>query len=340
MGRLVEPNRGAVGRILVVLLGALGDVVRGLAIAAPLKRHFPGVVIDWLVEPLSASIVDNCQYVDNTIVFERGKQGAIRRVYNSLRANHYDLVLDLQRHFKSGLFSLVARGSRSVGVNRRDAKEFNWLFHRERVRYFGEEEPKQYQYMEFLNYLGVPWSEPLDFGLVPNPMRATELLEISGGIGVVLGSSWPSKDWLPNGYHELVTGLVGASQRVVLLGDSRANELGAKLAAIHPAVVNLCGKTKVVDLVHVLAALSCAVGPDSGPGHIAAALGVPYVSLFGPTSPKRVGFYHSTDLAISYPIGCSGCYRKHCPGLDRLCMRLISPKVVEERVLEVLRLRR
>lgn len=326
--------------VLVVLLGAIGDVVRGLAITGPLKKFYPGVRISWLVEPLSAPLVQNCRYVDDVIVFRRRQRGAVIDVVKQLRQRKFELVLDMQRHLKSGLFSLIAGGRRSIGVNRRDAKEFNWLFHRERLKYFGELEPKQYQYMEFLNYLGVPWNQSLDFGFVPDEKRAIELLGFSGGVGVVLGSSWPSKDWVPSGYAELVAGLVKSGQRVVLLGDGKAAGLGEKLAALSPQILNLCGKTKVVDLVHVISALSCAVGPDSGPGHIASALGVPYVGLFGPTSAKRVGFYRNVERSIAYPIGCAECYRKVCPGLDRLCMRLISPKLVAERVLEAVAVRR
>lgn len=327
-------------RVLVVLLGAIGDVVRGLAVLGPIKQAFPSVKIDWLVEPLSAPLVTNCRYVDKVIVFKRRTKGAVFAALKELRQNSYDLVLDMQRHLKSGLFSWFARGKRSIGVHRRDAKEFNWFFHREHLDYYGEDNAKQYQYMEFLNYLKIPWSRELDFGFSPDIARGTELLGVKGGVGVVLGSSWLSKDWVPAGYSELVERLISKNKRVVLLGDSKAAALGEKLGGISPLVLNLCGKTKVVDLVHVIALLDSCVGPDSGPGHIAAALGVPYVGLFGPTSAKRVGFYQNAERSISFPIGCSECYRKICPGLDRLCMRLISPKLVEERVLEAIADRR
>ncbi len=333
-------NAVAPRNILVVLLGAIGDVVRGLAILAPLRKAYPDSKVTWLVEPLSAPLVKNCRYVDEVVVFKRRQKGAVLEAIRDIRSQEFDLVLDMQRHLKSGLFSWIARANRSIGVNRRDSKEFNWIFHRERLNYFGESEPKQYQYMEFLNYLGVPWDRELEFGFVPDRARGLELLGQPGGVGVVLGSSWPSKDWLASGYADLVSGLCSRGERVVLLGDNKAAALGEKLTELSPHTLNLCGKTKVVELVHVLSLLDCAVGPDSGPGHIAAALGVPYVGLFGPTSARRVGFYKNYERSVSFPIGCAECYRKVCPGLDKICMRLISPKMVEERVLEAVAVRR
>ena len=86
------------------------------------------------------------------------------------------------------------------------------------------------------------------------------------------------------------------------------------------------------ELVTIISQCRLGVGPDSGPGHIASAFGVPYISIFGPTSPLRVAPVGNEDLVVSAKIGCSPCYRRTCPGLNKLCMRLISVPAVLDRV--------
>src|SRR5690606_22353666 len=93
-----------------------------------------------------------------------------------------------------------------------------------------------------------------------------------------------------------------------------------------------CGKTDLKELLAILATARFCIGPDSGAGHICGALGVPYVSLFGPTAPLRTAPFGSEDLVLQSQIACAPCYRRECPGLNKLCMRLISVKSVLEKV--------
>ena len=92
------------------------------------------------------------------------------------------------------------------------------------------------------------------------------------------------------------------------------------------------GKTSILELVAVLKAAVAGVGPDSGPGHLAAAVETPYVSLFGPTSPRRAAPYNCEHLVVQSELSCVSCYKKKCPDLDRLCMRLISVESVQEKL--------
>src|SRR5690606_14219230 len=93
-------------------------------------------------------------------------------------------------------------------------------------------------------------------------------------------------------------------------------------------VVNTIGRTTLDDLNGLLAAARACVGPDSGPAHMAAAVGTPHITLFGPTSPERTAPYGSEHLVVRSSIGCAPCYRRRCPGLGRLCMRMLSPEAV------------
>ena len=196
-----------------------------------------------------------------------------------------------------------------------------------------------HHYLEFTEYLGLPKPASLDFGLscldeksnLPN--RVAKLNKPF--IAVVMGSSWESKDWFFEGYHRLVKNILSLMKKpVVLLGDtsqvSSATKVCQKLDSHE--LINLVGKTSIFELVAVLKAAATGVGPDSGPGHLAAAVETPYVALFGPTSPERAAPYNCEHLVVQSKVSCVSCYKKKCSDLDRVCMRRISVESVQEKL--------
>jgi ADP-heptose:LPS heptosyltransferase len=328
--------------ILIILMGSIGDVARGLCLVSHIKNNLPESRVTWLVEPMCSEVVRLHPRIDKMIVFDRPRNMlGIRDLYKDLSREHFDITLDLQRHLKSGFFSFLSGAKRRIGFNRRNAGEFNWIFNNEYIPYISDELdlPKLYHYLKFTEYLGLPEPASLDFGfscLDEKSNLPDMVAKISTPfIAVVMGSSWESKDWFFEGYYRLVKNILSSMKGpVVLLGDgsqvSSATKLYQKLG-IH-GVINLVGKTSILELVSVLKAAVAAVGPDSGPGHLAAAVGTPYVSLFGPTSPMRAAPYNCEHLVVQSKASCVSCYKKKCPDLDRLCMRLISVESVQEKL--------
>jgi lipopolysaccharide heptosyltransferase II len=346
-------------RILITLMGSLGDVTRGLAVATALKRHDAQVRITWLVEPKCEGLVRLSRQLDRVVVFERGKGlAAVRRVRRELRAESYDAALDMQRHFKSGLLTYLSGAKRRIGFARKNAKEGNWLFSTERIDSYEESSTNKFEaYERFLDALGVPrlsspgssGQAPLEFpdaGISGRPLSAL-VAEVRQSLPryvvLVLGSSWESKNWMGQGYQGVASELLKQGVGVVLLGDKSQSALAEQLAqafsnteppgaevrkAGTPQVVNVLGKTSLEDLVSLLEHAEAAVGPDSGPGHIAAAVGTPYIGIFGATSPERTAPVGNYQRALRSPIGCSPCYLRRCPGLGRLCMRLVTVEQV------------
>ena len=319
-------------------MGSIGDVARGLPIAWSLKQHNPDSHVAWLVEPRCEPLVRGFKGIDQVLVFERRWHlASVLRVRRALRELNADVVLDLQRHGKSGFLSWLSGSPRRLAFHRRDSKEFNFLFSTETIPEMGEDVAKFNCYAKFLEVLGVPlhwpgaeaWREPV---LSERGALLLEKVE-PGAIGVVLGSSWESKNWVKEGYQDLVIQLGSGLQRqVVLLGTG--NDSGIAQALVSgPSGKNLLdtvGALTLADVVEIVRRCSLLIGPDSGPGHIAATVGVPQVTLFGPTSSKRTaprGFEH---LSIQAPLGCRPCYRRECPGLKSLCMRLIPVAEVVE----------
>ena len=330
--------------VLIVLMGSLGDVVRGLPLASHIKDGLPGSRVTWLVEPKWAQLVRVHPRIDRVIVFNRPKGlSAVRDLYKDLSQEHFDVSLDLQRHLKSGFFSLISKAKRRIGFHRRNAKEFNWLFNNEHIDDAEDDLPKLRHYLKFTGHLGLSEPKFPDFGLASldlENIRTNVLGEIEHPfVAVVMGSSWESKNWFLDHYCQLVKDILSVKgMYVILLGSGQDTTLALRLSdSINgPRLVNMVGKTSLLELVAIIKAAAVSVGPDSGPGHLAAAVGTPYVSLFGPTSPARTAPYGSEHLVVQSAIDCSPCYKKQCPGLDRLCMRLISPENVKEKVMEAL----
>ncbi|MGI6525723.1 MAG: glycosyltransferase family 9 protein [Bdellovibrionota bacterium] len=293
--------QGAISSILVVLTGSLGDLVRGFAILKPLKEQLPQAKVTWLVEDKWKSIAQRISGIDKLMVFER-KRGlaGVKQIIKELKASKFDVTLDMQRHLKSGFFSYLSGSKRRVGFHPKNAKEFNYLFNTEYIPRCENDFPKIYHYMKFVEQLGLTWEEPLDFGFNLSTVKKDD------SIAIVLGSSKVEKDWPKERYTVLIKQIVDKLQRkVVLLGDSSqkaaAEEIVTKCQSV--LIDNKVGQTTLPQLVDLLANAHVALGPDSGPGHIAAAVGTPYIAFFGPTEVRRVAPYRCEEFVIQAETG-------------------------------------
>jgi ADP-heptose:LPS heptosyltransferase len=142
-----------------------------------------------------------------------------------------------------------------------------------------------------------------------------------------MGSSWVSKDWHFEGYRELAQRwLARDTHDLVLVGDRSQTSAAERLEHIFGTrrLVNLAGRTSLLELTAILKKAAACVGPDSGPGHIAAAVGTPYVALFGPTHPDRVAPYRCRKWVVQAEHPCIGCYKKVCTYDGVNCMEAIT----------------
>jgi len=330
--------------ILIILMGSLGDVARGLCLVSQIKEGLPKSTVTWLVEPKCKALVEIHPKIDKVVVFDRPKGTfAIPKLYRHLARERFDITLDLQRHFKSGMFSFLSGARRRIGFHRRDAKELNWVFNNEHIPYFGDDLPKWRHYLKFTEYLGLETPKRLNFGLsglnlVPYlPEAVSHMTGLF--VVVVMGSAWQSKDWLYERYLTLVTDLVTSGKiQVVLVGEEsqriKSTRLCEQLHGRRP--INLVGETSMMELVAVIRVANAAVGPDSGPGHLAAAVGTPYISLFGPTSARRTAPYGNEHLVVEAGAACSPCYKRVCPESERTCMQRIEADTVKKKLSEAI----
>lgn len=315
--------------LLIILTGSLGDVTRGLSLIKPLKTYWPHRPLVWLVEAKWAGLLQLNPYLDELVVFKRGANPAdLTDLKATLRRFHFHTSLDLQRIFKSGCLTMLAGAQLKLGFNRKNSKEFNWLFNNRHISYYPDTLPKLEHYLKFLDYLKVPYPAQPDFGLdcgVMTKMLPPEIKALDTPYAVLAaGSSWPSKDWHARGYKELAQHLYTThGLHSVISGDKSQTGIAAEITVNQSSyITDLTGRTNLPQLAAVLSQATVAVGPDSGAGHIAAAVQTPYISLFGPTAPQRTAPYGYENLVVQLTHPCRPCYKKNCP--DNHCMRQIS----------------
>jgi ADP-heptose:LPS heptosyltransferase len=333
---LAEPV-AAPRRVLIILLGAIGDVVRALPLLGRIRRAWPAAHLAWAVEPKTQAVLEGHPWVDELIVYNRRRAPiSFLPFLVRVRAGHFDLTLDLQRHLKSGVVAMASGARMRVGFDRTNGKEFNHLFSTRQIAPQPPMRLKLMQYQGFADALGLA-PAPIEFGLVSSDAeRARAAATLQGAprplLAVILGSSWPSRIYFPDSIAAVIREMAMAREGSpalfpVLIGSGRdevalANQVIANLAGA--SVLNLAGRTSLRDLVAIFAECAAAFGPDSGPMHIAAAAGCPVVSLWGATAPERSAPWGFADLALSGAIPCHPCYLRECP-IGRECMRRIAP---------------
>ena len=328
-------------RLLIVLLGAIGDVVCAMPLARRLRAAWPSTQITWAVEPPAAPLLEAHPAVDRVIVFRRGEgAGAFSEFLRAVRRSRPDVTLDCQRHFKSGLTSWYSGAPRRLGFHWQNSREGNRLFNNAAIAPVREFTPKLTHFLRFADALGIA-PAPISFGLVSGAAEreaVRPLLDQAGPRFAVLyvGSSWASKQWLPRPTAALCRQLRARGLAVVLLGAAADAPFAQRvLAAGAGEVVDAVGRASLREAVAVLERATIAIGPDSGPMHIAAAVGVPVVALFGATNPARSGPWGWHHFVVRGDAACAPCYLSRCP-IGQLCMERIAPEMVMQRVEEVL----
>jgi len=280
--------------ICIVMMSAVGDAVHVLPVINALKRVNPKTRITWVLQPGPAALVRGHRSVDEIIVFDRAKGW---RAFADVRT---ELV-----YFKAGIVTAFAHAPVKLGFDRSRARDFNWLFTNRKIPK-GPVQHVQDQYFEFLYALGVS-PEPVTWDYGPNAAERAWQREFSASTdrpiaSIVVGTSKPEKDWIPERWAEVSDALYDKfGMQVVLVGGRSARELNAERIVMErtrhkPRSELGSGLRK---LVSILDASSLVVSPDTGPLHMSVALDRPVISLMGYTNPKRTGPYRKfKDLII------------------------------------------
>ncbi len=321
-------------RILIVLLGAIGDVTRALPLLTRLRRSYPDAHIAWAVEPAAAPLLEVHPALDEVILYRRTEGFfTFLSFLQEIRRRRFDFVLDLQRHAKSGIVSWCSRATVRLGFHRSNTKEGNWLFNTHTIAPIPDFSLKLGQYLQFAKMLQLPDDAVrFDLRLHPDEEQRVEmqLADTRRPFAVFfLGSRWPSRFWFPHATAAVAQTLIHTyGMGIVLIGAKSEVAFAQEvMKAVGTGVTNLTGQTSLRDLIGIFSRARFAMGPDCGPMHIAAATGIPVISLWGATSPIRSAPWGSEALVLQGTTACSPCYVRRCP-IERRCMQRITPEQV------------
>lgn len=325
-------------KILIVLHGSIGDVTRALPLANLIRRGYPRATLAWAVEPPAFPLVECHPSVDEVILFDRSRWWkSLGPFLRKIRSERFDLVLDLQRHLKSGLISWWSGASSRLGFHWLDTKEFNWLFNNQYIPATGNGISKLSHYLKFAEFLGLE-PHPIEWGFCLTSQEEAKVEKKLEGVGsrfavFFLGGSWESKRWFPAQTAKCAAVIQKRyGLEIVFLGGKEDARFAQEVEGVRLLrMTNWVGQTSLREAMGILSRARVAIGPDTGLMHLSAAVGTPVVSLWGATSPVRTGPYGYQDLVVQGKAACAPCYLRSCP-IGRICMRSIDIDEVTAKV--------
>jgi heptosyltransferase-1 len=300
-------------RILIVRLGAMGDIIHALPGAASLKHSFPGSRVTWVVEPQWVPLLEGNGFVDRIVVFRRDAPGSWGRTKDELRREHYDLAVDFQGLTKSALIAHLARPERIAGFGSGVVRERPaGLFYSTRV-------PSAAVHVvdQALDLAAGAGASNL-VRVFPLPAGAPEgrLPDTPFALASPL-AGWASKQW-PLEYYERLAAMLREKLGLPLV-------LNGAPGTVPTVAGTLAHESGIAGLIDATRRAAVVIGVDSGPLHLAAALNKSGVAIFGPTNPVRNGPYGG-DFEVFRMPGAATTHRRGT--VIAASMRAITPDQV------------
>jgi lipopolysaccharide heptosyltransferase I len=342
------------GRILCIRLSGLGDVVHALCALSLLRQERPGAFIAWAVEERFADLLRGHPHVDALITVPRGEWGRMLRnplhwpallraraeMAARVRAFEFDVSVDFQSSFKSTWLVRAARAKTRIGFGGRVNREGNILVQNAVVRVPEDGVHRIERDLMLLAPLGLPLRY-VDVVLPSNEQAHAAARSMLDGRPVVVihpgTSPWAAfKRWPPARYADVADRLVAERCAHVLVscgpGERPLGELLLDHMSERATLVR--GEAGLPGLIELLRHADLFIGSDTGPMHMASALKVPVVALFGPKDPVQTGPYCTRGIVVTAPVDCRPCARRRCS--HARCMTQITVEQVHRAALDVL----
>jgi heptosyltransferase-1 len=310
-------------KILIIKPSALGDIVQALPVLTGLKRRWPAAQIDWIVNDTLAEILEGHPCLRQTILYPRKRWTSPARLPEmwrwgkKLRAERYDITIDLQGLMRSGLMTWAASSERRIGLM--SAREGSRAIYNELIADTAISAAERY--LTCLEHLDIP-VQPLDFQLVPRVPLPEALKDFGPYVALHPYSRWRTKLWPWRYYQELVDSM--PESKFVVVGEGPWFPLDAAAR-----LIDLRGKLSLGALVTVLNGAQSMLSTDSGPAHIAAALGRPTLVLFGATDWRKTKPSGAKVAVRTHGLFCSPCLKRTCwRDTPVECMSLLAPQKI------------
>ena len=327
-------SENEIKKILIIRLSALGDAIHTLPMANAIRKHFPNIQLDWIVEDKAEKFIVNNPLINNVYVLpkkqwkkDKNKIKVIKEflsIVKSIKEQKYDVVIDTQQLFKSSLIMALSKGKRKISLD--GGREFSWLFANEIIK-TGRKQFDIYYHvvkrnLEIAKYLGSETQEFPEFiipdfngeyseeikGIIDNLDKSRKTIVLSPA------TTWQNKHWTIQGWVDVINEFKETYNIIVTAAENEKSYTMQILQQINGGnIIDLTGKTTLADLVCIFKNSDLVVSPDSGSAHIAWATGSPkIITLFFATSSQRTAPYGDKYYSLSSKIPCSPCMKKHC----------------------------
>ena len=310
-------------KILIIKPSALGDIVQALPVLTGLKRRWPAAQIDWIVNDTFAEILEGHPCLRRTILYPRKRWTSPARIPEiwrwgrKLRDEKYDITIDLQGLLRSALMTWATGSPRRIGLE--SAREGARALYNEYIADTAISAAERY--LTCLEHLEIP-VQPLDFQLTARAPLPDALNDFGPYIALHPYSRWRTKLWPWRYYQELVNAM--PDHKFVVVGEGPWFPLEAP-----DRLVDLRGKLGLGSLVTVLDRAQAILSTDSGPAHIAGALGRPTLVLFGATDWRKTKPSGSRVIIRTHALFCSPCLKRTCwRDTPVECMSLLAPQKI------------
>ena len=340
---MIEPIEAAkkATRILIVKSSSLGDVCNALPVADVIHQGRPNSYIGWAVKEPFRALIDVNPNVDTTFAFSRKDLWAAVKVGLETRKVKYEVALDMQSLFVSSLIARLSGARIRIGYDTR--KEMSHLFLSHPVIGAATRDRKAVDLMlDFPKAIGIDPSNFRPQRWLGNARRhdADSLMTIvpKPYVAIFVGATTPQRQWSHQRWGRLADRLTEEGLTPVFVG-TRADQQAAVSARNEATktTYSVVGRTDLLTLSSILAGAAVVVSGDSGPLHLATAVGTPVVGLYGPTDPETTGPYGPRAKTVYVKQHCSPCYRKPTCGGTFFCMAAIEVEMVVKQVCKALR---
>lgn len=356
--------------ILFVRLSYIGDILHATAAARWIKQHYPHAILHWIVTPSMAELLEHNPYVDVIIPWARDEYEAhskklhLRKMWSmwwqlrkQLQPYHFDVVVDVQGRLITGLVLLASKAPLRLGLG--GTKELNWLFTNRKAK--SKEGHVIERYIEVAELLekeveclsvddstyDAPHLLKMDLFITASERQvAKDQIHIyfksshKPRVGLVLGTSWKTKEWAPYKWQELVKSMEHSVDFICFGGPKEVKQYESLIDAAEKdgiPLYNRLGMTTLREMAALLEQCDVVVACDTGGLYMAIALGKPVVALFGPTDPAEWGPITGDYRIIqNKSLSCLGCRKRKCPKGEPYCMIGIDPIQVKEAIGDII----